>query len=165
MGIFNLFRKKENKQMANLDEMLRSLSDSEKKELHAKLQDLYKAEDEREIDKIEREKADNSEKKDEKYSEEKQESKEIGKDVDELEDKIKKEKQDSRDDKQEEKAKDHSEEIAELKAMFRELNDKVEKAMGNKLDNAREKYGLSSKGGTESAKEKFTDEDVNKLLG
>ena len=39
--------KKEKKQMADLDKMLESLSDEEKKELKAKLQDLYKAEDER----------------------------------------------------------------------------------------------------------------------
>ncbi len=165
MGILNLFKKKENKKMANLDEMLRELSDSEKKELHAKLQDLYKAEDEREIDKIEREKADDSEKKDEKLSEERDESKEIGKDVDELEEKIKDEKQDDRDDRQEEKTKDHSKEIEEIKAMVLELQDKFEKAMGSKLDNAREKYGLSSKGGSESAKKEYTDDDINDLLG
>ena len=57
-----------------------------------KLEDIDKAEDEREIDKIEEDKADDVEKSDEKAEEVDEESEEIGKDVDELkEDKIKEE--------------------------------------------------------------------------
>ena len=52
--------------------------------LKEKEEDIDKAEDEREIDKIEREKADNSEKRDEKAEEVKEESEEIAKDVDDL---------------------------------------------------------------------------------
>lgn len=51
-----------------------------------KVEDIDKAEDEREIDKIEEEKADNDEKADEKAEEVNEESHEIGKDVDELDD-------------------------------------------------------------------------------
>lgn len=51
-----------------------------------KVEDIDKAEDEREIDKIEEEKADNDEKSDEKAEEVNEESHEIGKDVDELDD-------------------------------------------------------------------------------
>ena len=52
--------------------------------LKEKEEDIDKAEDEREIDKIEREKADNPEKRDEKAEEVKEESEEIAKDVDDL---------------------------------------------------------------------------------
>lgn len=49
-----------------------------------KVEDIEKAEDEREIDKIEEEKADTTEKADEKAEEKNEESEEIGKEVDEL---------------------------------------------------------------------------------
>ena len=51
-----------------------------------KVEDIEKAEDEREIDKIEEEKADTTEKADEKAEEKNEESEEIGKEVDELKD-------------------------------------------------------------------------------
>jgi hypothetical protein len=71
-----------------LDDILKALptlSDEEKAKLHEKTSDLYKAEDEREIDKIEEEKADSDTEADEKADEVKEESEEIGKDVDEVE--------------------------------------------------------------------------------
>jgi hypothetical protein len=71
-----------------LDDILKALpelSDEERAALHEKTGDLYKAEDEREIDKIEEEKADSDTEADEKAEEVKEESKEIGKDVDEIE--------------------------------------------------------------------------------
>ena len=64
---------------------LPTLSDDEKKALHEKMGDLYKAEDEREIDKIEEEKADTDTEADDKAEDVKDESEEIGKDVDEIE--------------------------------------------------------------------------------
>lgn len=72
-----------------LDDILKgidNLSDEEKEKVRDKMADLYKAEDEREIDKVEKEKADTDEKADEKGEEEDEESEEIGKDVDEVED-------------------------------------------------------------------------------
>lgn len=75
-----------------LDEILKALpalSPEEKKQLHEKTSDLYKAEDEREIDKIEEEKAETPEKADEKADKVNEESEVIGKDVDELEGKAK----------------------------------------------------------------------------
>ena len=81
-----LFKKKR-----TLDEILedvKNLSPKEAKELHEKMSDLYKAEDEREIDKIEEEKADTDEVKDEKADEVNEESEEIGKDVDEVKDEV-----------------------------------------------------------------------------
>lgn len=53
-------------------------------EIKDKEEDIDKAEDEREIDKIEEDKADTTEKADEKAEEVKEESEEIGKDVDEM---------------------------------------------------------------------------------
>lgn len=81
------------KKKLSLDEILKgidNLSDEEKAELGVKMKDLYKAEDEREIDKIESEKADNPEIADEKEEEVKEESEEIGKDVDEVEGEVEK---------------------------------------------------------------------------
>ena len=64
--------------------------DTEVKKVEDKVEDIDKAEDEREIDKIEEGKADDDEKADEKAEEVKEESEEIGKDVDEVEEKTKK---------------------------------------------------------------------------
>lgn len=75
-----------------LDDILKdidALSPEEKAEIGKKMQDLYKAEDEREIDKIEETKADSAEVADEKAEEVKDESEVIGKDVDEVEKEVK----------------------------------------------------------------------------
>ena len=49
---------------------------------------------------------------------------------------------------------------------FSRIEAALEKLSGkSKLDNAREKYGLSSSGVGETTKRSFTDEDVRKLLG
>lgn len=79
------------KKSLTLDEILKGidgLSNEEKEKVHAKMQDLYKAEDEREIDKIEEDKAEDTETADEKAEEVKDESEEIGKDVDEVEEEV-----------------------------------------------------------------------------
>ena len=78
----SLFNKK-----LSLDDILKGideLSDEEKAKVKAKMEDVDKAEDEREIDKIEEDKGENAELKDEKADEVKEESEEIGKDVDEV---------------------------------------------------------------------------------
>lgn len=72
-----------------LDEILKdiaNLSDEDKAKIKDKMDDLYKAEDEREVDKIEEDKAENPETESEKKEEVEEESEEIGKDVDETED-------------------------------------------------------------------------------
>ena len=84
------FFEKKNKKLS-LDEILKgidSLSAEEQEQVHAKMQDLYKAEDAREIDKIEEDKADDSKTKNEKAEEVSEESEEIGKDVDEVENEV-----------------------------------------------------------------------------
>lgn len=75
------------KKKLSLDEILKGieeLSPEEKEKVKDKMQDLYKAEDEREIDKIEGEKTDDPEVKEEKAEEVTEESEEIGKNVDEV---------------------------------------------------------------------------------
>lgn len=66
-------------------EIFNSLSEDEKAKFKAQMQDIDKAEDKREVDKIEEEKADSEEVKDEKKEEVDEESEEIGKKVDEAE--------------------------------------------------------------------------------
>lgn len=80
------------KKKLTLDEILKGvdeLAPEEQEKVKAKMDDLYKAEDEREIDKIEEDKADSDAKKDEKAEEVSEESEEIGKDVDEVEEDVK----------------------------------------------------------------------------
>ena len=66
-------------------ELINALPEDKRAEVKAKMDDLYKAEDEREIDRIEEDKTDSPETADEKAEEVKEESEEIGKDVDEIE--------------------------------------------------------------------------------
>ena len=66
------------------EEKLKDMGDAAEEEIKDKTEDIDKAEDEREIDKIEEEKADSPENRDEKAEEVQEESHEIGKDVDEL---------------------------------------------------------------------------------
>lgn len=74
-----------------LEEILKAidaLPEEDKAKVKAKVQDLDKAEDEREIDKIEEDKAETPEVADEKKAEVKEESDEIGKTVDELKEEV-----------------------------------------------------------------------------
>ena len=66
-------------------DMINELPEEDRAKFKQKFDDLYKAEDEREIDKIEEEKSDSAETEDEKSEEVNEESEEIGKDVDEIE--------------------------------------------------------------------------------
>lgn len=79
------------KKKLSLDEILEGvdkLTPEEQEKVKAKMDDLYKAEDEREIDKVEDEKADDEDVKDEKEEEVDEESEEIAKDVDEVEEEV-----------------------------------------------------------------------------
>lgn len=102
-----LFKKKEEKSpFDEIMEAYNSLSDEDKEKVKATLQDVEKAEDEREVDKIEEDKAKDVETKDEKSEEVNEESEEIGEKVDEVEDEEKA-------DEGEEKAEDADEEPKE----------------------------------------------------
>lgn len=128
-----------------LDDILKgidNLSDEEKEKVRDKMADLYKAEDEREIDKVEREKADTDEKADEKGEEEDEESEEIGKDVDEVEDDF--------DEENEEPAKTETpaaptetkeepkDDNAKMFAAISERLDRIEAALGENMRNPKE---------------------------
>ena len=80
-----LFSKEKKYTPDEIFDLINTLPKEEKEALKAKFDDLYKAEDEREIDKIEEEKTDDTETSDEKADEVKEESEEIGKDVEEIE--------------------------------------------------------------------------------
>lgn len=74
-----------------LEEILKAidaLPEEDKAKVKAKVQDLDKAEDEREIDKIEEEKSDVPEVEEDKAEDVKDESEEIGKDVDDLKEEV-----------------------------------------------------------------------------
>lgn len=164
-----------------LDEILKgieNLSDTDKAKVKENLKDLYKAEDEREINKIEEEKSDNAETAGEKKEEVAEESKEIGKDVDEI-------KKEAKTDEAEKKAKDTEEPEKEIenaetgteempawaKAITDRL-DRVEKYFAGKEENvdetAKEIYGLGNgvfQGEDKAGEEKqFTPAELKKIL-
>lgn len=128
-----------------LDDILKGidkLSDEEKEKVRDKMADLYKAEDEREIDKVEREKADTDEKADEKGEEEDEESEEIGKDVDEVEDDFDEENEEpaktetpAAPTETEEEPKDDN---AKMFAAIEERLDRIEAALGESMRNPKE---------------------------
>lgn len=128
-----------------LDDILKgidNLSDEEKEKVRDKMADLYKAEDEMEIDKVEREKADTDEKADEKGEEEDEESEEIGKDVDEVEDYFDEENEEpaktetpAAPTETEEEPKDDN---AKMFAAIAERLDRIEAALGESMRNPKE---------------------------
>ena len=112
----------------SLDDILKAidnLPDEDKDKVKAKMDDLYKAEDEREIDKIEEEKE--PEDKDEKTDEVEEESEEIGKDVDDLEEEASKEEEqeESSDDETDEKVPEEEQPATDKK--YDELAARIEK--------------------------------------
>ena len=175
--IFKMFGAKK----LTLDDILKgieNLSDTDKAKVKENLKDLYKAEDEREIDKIEEEKSDNAETADEKKEEVAEESEEIGKDVDETE-------EEAETDEAEEKAKDTEEPEKEIenaetskeempawaKAITDRL-DRVEKYFAGKEESvdetAKEIYGLGNgvfQGEDKAGEEKqLTPAELKKIL-
>lgn len=103
----------------------KNLPEEDKKKFHAEILDVEKAEDEREIDKVEEEKAESPEVKDEKAEEVKEESEEIGEKVDETED------LDEKDEDKEEEVDDETKE---------ELEEEVEEAKDSKFDALMEEF-------------------------
>jgi len=106
------------------------LSEEDKKEFHShleeKVEDVEKAEDEREIDKVEEEKADNEEVKEEKAEEVAEESEEVGKDVEEAESEEKTEEED--------KPEEDTEKVEEEKGEVEKAEEDVAEAEGNRLE-------------------------------
>lgn len=149
------------------------LSEEDKKEFHSHLQekveDVKKAEDEREIDKVEEEKADTKEVKDEKAEEVAEESEEIGKDVKEGETEEtaeeEKEPEAEEDEGEIEKAEEDVEEAKDNKidALVEEFNiykEKVDKLFA-KLDELEEPEQSAGLGKQRSVEEAESDEDLS----
>ena len=148
------------------------LSEEDKKEfnshLQEKVEDVEKAEDEREIDKVEEEKADTKEVKDEKAEEVAEESEEIGKDVKEgeTEETAEEEKEPEKEDEGEiEKAEEDVEEAKDNKidALVEEFNiykEKVDKLFA-KLDELEEPEQSAGLGKQRSVEEAESDEDLS----
>ena len=118
------------KKKLSLDEILelvKNLSPEEQAQIKAKMEDLDKAEDEREIDKIEKEKSSSNELKDEKGEEVDEESEEIGKDVDEVEEEI----EDDEKPEVEETEEDQEEELGEVEE---ENEEKILSTLTNRVN-------------------------------
>ena len=110
-----------------------------------KAEDLEKAEDEREIDKIEEEKADTEEVKEDKAEDVKEESEEIGKDVDEAK---AEEPSEEVEEKHEEMEERHEDLFGGLDARLKALEDKFEKLLEVKEPESKE-VGISGYGSSE----------------
>lgn len=153
-------------------ELFDKLSDEDKEVVKShfgeKVEDVEKAEDEREIDKVEEEKADNEEVKEEKAEEVAEESEEIGKDVEEAEGEEPAEEEapvEEEDKGEVEKAEEDVEEAKDSKfeALLEEFNiykEKVDKLFAklDEIEEPEEQVGLGKQRSVEEAED---DEDLS----
>ena len=159
-----------------------ALSDEDKEAVKKSLfgekaEDLEKAEDEREIDKIEEDKAETPEKADEKKEEVKEESEEIGKDVDEAEadektDDVPAETEVEDESKEEDKAdieedvKKHDEVMDGFNARLSALEEKIMSLFDTDKKDDDKDYGISGEGKrTIVTEEDNRSDDIIKKLG
>lgn len=154
-----------------------ALSDEDKEAVKKSLfgekaEDLEKAEDEREIDKIEEDKADDPEKADEKKEEVKEESEEIGKDVDEAEADEKTEDVPTETEEEEDKAdieedvKKHDEVMDGFNARLSALEEKIMSLFDTDKKDDDKDYGISGEGKrTIVTEEDNRSDDIIKKLG
>lgn len=159
-----------------------ALSDEDKEAVKKSLfgekaEDLEKAEDEREIDKIEEDKADDPEKADEKKEEVKEESEEIGKDVDEAEadektEDVPAETEVEDESKEEDKAdieedvKKHDEVMDGFNARLSALEEKIMSLFDTDKKDDDKDYGISGEGKrTIVTEEDNRSDDIIKKLG
>jgi len=139
-------------------ELFDKLSEEDKEKVKShfgeKVEDLEKAEDEREVDKIEEEKADTEEVKEDKAEDVKEESEEIGKDVDEAkaeepEKEIESEENAEEVEEKTEIAEEKHEDLMEgLQARLKALEDKFDKLLEEKEPEPKE-IGISGYGSSE----------------
>lgn len=133
----SLFGKKEDKTpFEKLMADYAKLTDEEKAKFKDSLMDVEKAEDEREIDKIEEEKADNPTTAEEKAEDVKEESEEVGKEIDEAKEEVA---EDVKENDNEETATEETdgvtdEDVEEAKEEVEEATEEVEKAQDAKMD-------------------------------
>lgn len=178
-----LFSKEKKYTPDEILDMINSLPEDQRTSLKAKFDDLYKAEDEREIDKIEEVKTDDAETADEKAEEVKEESEEIGKDVDEIEEtgtedeeKAEEAEKGEEDEKSEEAEAPEADPVAEdnTAEIIKGLTDKVnslevlvselhelKKAMDDYVGKHKESFGYS--GNATGAKKSYDDMSAEEL--
>lgn len=107
------------KKVSPFDKLLEdynNLPEEDKAKFKASIEDVEKAEDEREIDKVEEEKAEAPEKADEKAEEVKEESEEIGEDIDKAEEEAHEEEQPAEEEEAEEEHESEEDKEAEEEA-------------------------------------------------
>lgn len=145
-------------------ELFDKLSDEDKEIVKShfgeKAEDLEKAEDEREVDKIEEDKAETEEVKEDKAEDVKEESEEIGKDVDEAE-------AEEPEKEEHEIVEERHEDIFEgLDARLKALEDKFEKLLEVKEPESKE-IGISGYGSSEVDNQEVDErkDDMIKKLG
>lgn len=146
-------------------ELFDKLSDEDKEVVKShfgeKATDLEKAEDEREVDKIEEEKAENPEIKDDKAEDVKEESEEIGKDVDEAKDEAEEEREDVE--------KRHDDVFSGLDARLKALEDRFDKLMSEEMKEPEHaEMGMSGYGNNEidgMERDNRTDDVIRRLGG
>lgn len=141
-------------------EMFRKLPDEDREKFKADIEDIDKAEDEREIDKIEEEKADTTEERDEKREDKDEETEEIGKKFDETEEGEKEAL-----DREEERADEHEDLLAGMNARIKALEEAFFTLRRNDEEN--DDIGVSGYGKSriKDLKEDTRADDLIKSLG
>ena len=164
---------------SKLVEDYHKLSPEDREKFHSEILDVEKAEDEREIDKVEEEKAETPEKEEEKAEEVKEESEEIGKEIDEAEETEKVDEapveantEEIAEEVNEEVEEEHVPEVEELEQPKEDDRlDRLEeliKAIAEKVDTLAERkeehkaFGLGAKGIGESREQLGTSADERK---
>lgn len=151
---------------AKLVEDYHKLSPEDREKFHAEILDVKKAEDEREIDKVEAEKAESPEKEDAKREEVKEESKEIGKEINEAEETHKEEKpieeveELPKEEIEKERPLPADDRIDKLTELVNALAEKID-AMAERKEEPKP-FGLGSKGFGESREKLGTSADERK---
>lgn len=123
------------KKVSPFDKLLNdynNLPDEDKAKFKASIEDVEKAEDEREIDKVEEEKAETPEKADKKAEEVKEESEEIGEDIDKDEEIADEEKGEETEEEHSEEEEHNAEEVDEKAE--EEAQEDVEEATDAKME-------------------------------
>lgn len=159
-----LFNKKSSAE--EVIKLFEKLSDEDKKVVKShfgeKAEDLEKAEDEREIDKVEEEKADTKDKAEDKAEDVKEESEEIGKDVDEAkeDEPVEKDDKDEIEKAEEDKADATNAKLEAFMEEFQTYKGKVDKLIA-KLDELEEPAESAGLGKQKVVEEAESDDDLS----
>lgn len=155
-------------------DMFKKLPDEDREKFKADIEDIDKAEDEREIDKIEEDKADTTEKRDEKREEKDEESEEIGKEIEETEKgeeaieepKEEETEKEERGDELKDKSEEHEDLLAGMNARLKALEELVFTVFKTNDEKDRD-VGVSGYGKSriKDLKDDTREDDLIKILG